>query len=1216
MDIKKIGIIILFICLVFVIIIISYYFITINDGMWKEGNKSNTPYTVDVYTSNVNIDAEGGISKNSTTQELWNQMLEDGCRVDEYLDGPEELQRLINAQLVTDYLDTRPNPDEAIDWETINNNIDSSEVQGIVKLKRANGDNLSTALIYTDSETFQTYIDNYNKSGLEEDKQKALSYFTLEKGYDSFGNGKSITAGTTIPIPSGLGSVHTYMAWQLITATTSMQYKLREQAGMNFDEEGFGRINGRYVIACTTTFGNVGDYIDFYQEDGSIIQCIIGDIKNQNDAGCNEWGHNNGKTIVEFVVDINTWYSDGGGNHSNPGQEGFHMEWNQCLTHAINGGSYFDNPNFGSQNVESNNTVKGLMKWPTDGTEITSFYGDRNSQTQGNSTSYRGINIAVPTGTNVYATEAGTVISAGWSDSAGEMVIIDHGNGYITKYMHNSELKVSEGDKVTKGQVIALSGNTGESTEEHLHFRVELKGTPTDPLSFKYDNEMGDGIDGIGSNIESLSTTNTFYAKVATWNEETKTVQSDDPDVIGEDQTTYTMTTTRIDYHQFVSGYQMPFDYLWALLVISNDKEFVFGLTDLVYNSEIEITVHDNLSINTNVKTDTYTKQTKVDTDAVVRVGFINDLGEPELKNEYGRNLTPKVTGESYTTTYTTITKTNTLNVSLTKANVWIVNYTQEFKQEEQPDIVTSSDDSPDDESWPETPNRTDNEDSAGIAEAFRQRIHSEYSAIYNSVTTTKGQKSNYYYRTVGRTINITNTLESTKYISSPANIDEKIEKDATEENFVTLYVKSKAAKNNISSASSWLFDILENSPNTVDMIDLTKFLLYKATGTVYDNVKEFNFDTFKPESFMPINVGSGSSGIDGVPGQIYDFLLAKGVPPVGAAAILGNIQSESSFNPKAVNESGHTGLCQWDADDRLVKLKTFASNKQAQWTDVNIQLEYMWSELETTYASVKDVIINATEESEMEYATWYFARYYEIYFANSDDFEASKNESAERYEYAQYWYSQWQENHTIGTIENINVYNEDGTVNNDAISQLQRTLEETFNLVEANADPTQHESTRFTQYDEKICTSVVGDFIGFSHWEDDRPIGKNGLSMYQCTWWANGRASMYLKRNGTKHDKYPTTAGNGGQYYEKNKSNGYFEYGSEPRPNSLVTYSNGTKPGHVAYVEAVDYVNKKYYISHAGSGRGWHGIWEMDWGEIPWSGYKLEGFIYLDSPK
>ena len=55
------------------------------------------------------------------------------------------------------------------------------------------------------------------------------------------------------------------MGWQTITSTTSNQYKLMQQSGMNFDEEGFGRINGRYVIACTSTYGNVGDYVDFYQ---------------------------------------------------------------------------------------------------------------------------------------------------------------------------------------------------------------------------------------------------------------------------------------------------------------------------------------------------------------------------------------------------------------------------------------------------------------------------------------------------------------------------------------------------------------------------------------------------------------------------------------------------------------------------------------------------------------------------------------------------------------------------------------------------------------------------------------------------------------------------------------------------------------------------------------------------------------------------------------
>ena len=99
------------------------------------------------------------------------------------------------------------------------------------------------------------------------------------------------------------------MDWQAITDPSSNQWKLKQQAGMNFDEEGFGRINGRYVIACTSTYGQVGDYVDFYQEDGSVIQCIIGDIKSQSDTGCNECGHNNGLNVVEFVVDRDSLYT-------------------------------------------------------------------------------------------------------------------------------------------------------------------------------------------------------------------------------------------------------------------------------------------------------------------------------------------------------------------------------------------------------------------------------------------------------------------------------------------------------------------------------------------------------------------------------------------------------------------------------------------------------------------------------------------------------------------------------------------------------------------------------------------------------------------------------------------------------------------------------------------------------------------------------------------
>lgn len=148
--------------------------------------------------------------------------------------------------------------------------------------------------------------------------------------------------GTEIVLPSGLGDIRTYMGWQCITNTESTQYKLMQTAGMNFDDEGFGIIGDRYVVATTTTYGDVGDYIDVYQEDGTVLNCIIGDIKNQNDEGCNKWGHLDGQCVLESVVDKNTWYSGGSGSHANPGTASCHPEWDQNITKIVNKGNYFD----------------------------------------------------------------------------------------------------------------------------------------------------------------------------------------------------------------------------------------------------------------------------------------------------------------------------------------------------------------------------------------------------------------------------------------------------------------------------------------------------------------------------------------------------------------------------------------------------------------------------------------------------------------------------------------------------------------------------------------------------------------------------------------------------------------------------------------------------------------------------------------------------------
>ena len=97
---------------------------------------------------------------------------------------------------------------------------------------------------------------------------------------------------------------------------------------------------------------------------------------------------------------------------------------------------------------------------------------------------HKGNDYAAPTGTPTYAAAAGTVVIAGWSNSAGNWVVINHGNGLVTKYMHHSSLCVSAGQYVEKGQQIGYVGSTGQSTGPHLHFQVELNGVAVSPDSY------------------------------------------------------------------------------------------------------------------------------------------------------------------------------------------------------------------------------------------------------------------------------------------------------------------------------------------------------------------------------------------------------------------------------------------------------------------------------------------------------------------------------------------------------------------------------------------------------------------------------------------------------------------------------------------------------------------------------------------------------------
>ena len=127
----------------------------------------------------------------------------------------------------------------------------------------------------------------------------------------------------------------------------------------------------------------------------------------------------------------------------------------------------------------------GQLGWPLQiaGT-ISSRFGSRTSPTQGASTNHRGIDIAVAGGTPIVASAAGTVVTATYSASAGNYIMIYHGNSLYTVYMHASKLAVGEEAQVKQGDVIAYVGSTGVSTGAHLHFGVSINGNYVDPLNY------------------------------------------------------------------------------------------------------------------------------------------------------------------------------------------------------------------------------------------------------------------------------------------------------------------------------------------------------------------------------------------------------------------------------------------------------------------------------------------------------------------------------------------------------------------------------------------------------------------------------------------------------------------------------------------------------------------------------------------------------------
>ena len=145
-------------------------------------------------------------------------------------------------------------------------------------------------------------------------------------------------------------------------------------------------------------------------------------------------------------------------------------------------------PNSKTATVQSTG-ISIPSRMPLSGATLTSDYGMRTHPVLGGRRAHKGIDLAAPTGTPVYATGDGIVGKAEWFSSYGLFVQVEHGNALETRFAHMSKLAVAEGQRVKKGDIIGYVGSTGRSTGPHLHYEVRISGEAVNPIPYMVESD-------------------------------------------------------------------------------------------------------------------------------------------------------------------------------------------------------------------------------------------------------------------------------------------------------------------------------------------------------------------------------------------------------------------------------------------------------------------------------------------------------------------------------------------------------------------------------------------------------------------------------------------------------------------------------------------------------------------------------------------------------
>lgn len=313
-------------------------------------------------------------------------------------------------------------------------------------------------------------------------------------------------------------------------------------------------------------------------------------------------------------------------------------------------------------------------------------------------------------------------------------------------------------------------------------------------------------------------------------------------DKISATYTTYTATKATINYKANVQKYTLPFNYLWALLVMGESDDFVLKLAELAYNSRIVIGVYDSTTTTVTVNTKNYTENFRENYQE-------HSPRENPGKPTSGWTETAYTYFEKETKTYVT----NTTQIDMMYANTWIVELRAEYKRNQTHESYPNTTTTPD-ENWSDNGTYSRRDTRTGTRTVNGKKVEYTYTVI------------EVYYREkklTGQSQQTQQDIYYDKYEKVKTDIREKTDIDPnTDQNFVKLLRADANAKTILFKPINvvWLCDILSENSNTANMVELTKYLINKAKNPD-DTSLSFDFGIFGENNFNQAG-GTGAQNL------------------------------------------------------------------------------------------------------------------------------------------------------------------------------------------------------------------------------------------------------------------------------------------------------------------------------------------------------------------